>query len=251
MSLLRNEADSPAMERLHAAIEAEIRESDRTLSEAEDPYDEFVIDEECSQIEELLGLAFVAAQSFLTRIRTRTDMLNAACKRDLGSGFNFIRSPKAYDVFVLGDPLNTTAQISKVQVINAVANYWKHSDEWTKGDLKKGRRIGAAWDTTQMRPVDKRTVALVSAIGLEPGSTGTLEEPRKLLAFRGTTNCAPSGSRFTSGRSCSIEWPIQKSKCCPNRNRAHLTASAIHDTSRSSQSGGPATIRRQKRSFRR
>ena len=169
-------------ERLHAAIEAEIRESDRTLSEAEDPYDEFVIDEECSQIEELLGLAFVAAQSFLTRIRTRTDMLNAACKRDLGSGFNFIRSPKAYDVFVLGDPLNTTAQISKVQVINAVANYWKHSDEWTKGDLKKGRRIGAAWDTTQMRPVDKRTVALVSAIGLVSlASTGNLRRAAKAL----------------------------------------------------------------------
>src|ERR1035441_9402851 len=93
LSLVRIEVNSPVLDRLHKAIEDEIAESYRLLAETEltDDSDglDALIDDECDQTEELLGMAFVAGQSFMTRIRTGIARLNNVCIEDLKSGLSF------------------------------------------------------------------------------------------------------------------------------------------------------------------
>src|SRR5216684_7837650 len=68
LSLLRINAQSDALERLHRAIEREIKAAARAIQRAtrDGDYVEAIVGEEALAVEELLGLAFVAAQSFIT-----------------------------------------------------------------------------------------------------------------------------------------------------------------------------------------
>ena len=60
----------PTLENPHAVIEQEIAASATRIEDASSRVDtrflEAEIDDECDPVEELLGLAFVAAQSFVT-----------------------------------------------------------------------------------------------------------------------------------------------------------------------------------------
>ena len=81
LTLLRMVARSETLDRLHAAVEQEITAASRHIHEAEhdggEDYLDAVTDEECERIEELLALAFVTGQSFITSVRTRIAALFA------------------------------------------------------------------------------------------------------------------------------------------------------------------------------
>ena len=70
--LVRIEATNPTFERIHDAIE--IARCLKRLEKAEKSGNadalEALVDDKCDQVEELLGIAFVSAQMFISRTKT-------------------------------------------------------------------------------------------------------------------------------------------------------------------------------------
>ncbi len=123
----------------------------------EDQY-EGILDMETSIIENLLGAAFVTCQAHISTIVTlimelHTDVLQKesaplrCCSKDKTSILGF------------GQLKVGNSEFSPVQVIDAAANYYKHSAEWIPfwGDLKG---------------IQQRTANILMAVGASPGSTG-------------------------------------------------------------------------------
>lgn len=77
----------------------------------------------------------------------------------------------------------TTTPFSAAEVINGVANYWKHSDDWTTCESVQGVRFVQVWDLSVMSPLQKGTAELVSALGLCPGSSGNLRDAANALGI--------------------------------------------------------------------
>jgi hypothetical protein len=74
LRLLKLDTTDLALERIHHALEAKIARGERRLEGVKRERNEesyyWLVDDECDQLEELLGIAFVAAQPFISRIRT-------------------------------------------------------------------------------------------------------------------------------------------------------------------------------------
>jgi hypothetical protein len=90
LSLVRPATATEAIERLHAAIEREIgassRRMDRAKAKGDEEYLDAIVDEECDHIEELLGIAFVTAQTFITRLRIRIGWASNVFARRIWGG---------------------------------------------------------------------------------------------------------------------------------------------------------------------
>jgi len=177
LGIVRSVANAQTLDHLHTAIEAEIAAGSQRIDDAQRRKDNFidaVTDEECERIEDLLGLAFVAGQTFLTAVRTRIAALSEACKSELGGPLSFAIDPKAYDTFKVADLVQAHLRYTTIQVINAVANYRKHCENWPMCETRNGKRILTVWDTSLMRVNEKRTVDVLLGLGISPGSTGNL-----------------------------------------------------------------------------
>jgi hypothetical protein len=175
------------LERLHRAIEGEIAESLRRMEEASTSGDgdfiEVAIDEECQAVEELLGLAFVTAQSFITSIRNEVVNIAKVSLSQFGSKLSFVSDLKAYDTLRLAPMLGATFQFSVVEAINAIANYWKHSEEWPTHFVVSGQWKQQAWDLGALRGNEKRTVEIVTSLGLAPNASGNLRTAANSLGI--------------------------------------------------------------------
>ena len=74
------------------------------------------------QAETIFGIAFVAAQTYITG--TVSDMMVINEKVKLSK----------FEMLSLGSPM--VGQISKVHLINAIANYYKHHEEWSDWNVE-------------------------------------------------------------------------------------------------------------------
>jgi hypothetical protein len=188
LGLLRIHAQSDTLERLHRAVEREIRAASRAIQRATRNEDlvEAVAGDEILTIEELLGLAFVAAQSFITLIRTELIAVNNVHLRYLKSPISFVGS-NGYDALKLA-PTLPAANCSEVEAINGVANYWKHSEEWLASEAKSGTQVREVWVSGKN---NKRTVEIVTALGLVPNSNGNLRKAAKALGVKDFEDLSP------------------------------------------------------------
>jgi len=192
LHLLHLDMSSDALERIHHALETEIARGERRLERAEregtgETYD-WLVDDECDQVEELLGMAFVAAQPFINRIRTHFSLINTICKDDFGPQFNFFAvGGKVADLLKRGE-LIPGKSMSVVEAIYAVGNFWKHSDEWPRCEQNNGKYIAHVWDMTRLKDVQKTTVDVVLALGLTLGSTGNLRTAAKAIGVEKYSN---------------------------------------------------------------
>lgn len=76
-----------------------------------------------------------------------------------------------------------------MQVVNAVANYWKHHDEWmTASVMLKNNGFGLEWDTSTMKSSEKQTVEIVESIGMEASSTGNIRTAAKAIGITDSFN---------------------------------------------------------------
>lgn len=182
--------DDQTLDKLFSVLEQEIASSSRHIESASHRGDEWfleaVIDDECDCIEQLLSLAFVAAQTFITTVRSHLVRLSAICNKDIGSPLSFVTSAKAHEVLKLADPMRNNPKYSEIEVINAIANYWKHQEEWPTRIEPKEEYLERVWDQRQMRNCEKRTIEIVASIGMSPSSTGNLRTAYK--AFGLTTS---------------------------------------------------------------
>lgn len=132
-------------------------------------------------IEELLGLAFVAAQSFINAIRTELVAVARVYSQDFGKALSFAPDPKI-DALKLAPPL-AAINVSIVEAINAAANYWKHSEEWPLSEETAGGRIREIWNVSSLKGIQKTTVEIAIAFGLEPNSSGNMRTAAKALGI--------------------------------------------------------------------
>lgn len=187
--------EEESLERLHRAIEREIARSARAIERAQSRDQDFietVIDEECPHIEQLLGLAFVAAQNFITTVRTRWADLIPVCK----TNFPRFKSPiDPKNLLKQSPPLRTGSTYTTLEAINAVANYWKHCDEWPviEKKIQSGGRVKGidTWDLNSMNRNPKRTAEIALALGMSYGSTGNLRTAAEKLGVSDYGNLSP------------------------------------------------------------
>lgn len=189
ISLIRRAAKTEALARLHAPIEKEVRSSNRRVAKAQASRDqehvEAAVDDECERVEELLGLAFVAAQSFVTGLRNR---VSAAYESGSSHPPSFCHN-RGYALLKMGEVLHPGASYTAVEAINAAANYWKHHDDWRTREDKKGRRLATVWDVKLRNEV--RTVEIVADLGMAPFAAGNLRSAAEKLGVKEFENLTP------------------------------------------------------------
>lgn len=188
LQLVEMAVDDQTLDKLFSVIEEEIASSSRRIESASHSGDEWflgaVTDDECDSIEQLLGWAFVAAQTFTTTVRSRLVRLSAICNKDMRSPLGFVTSAKGHEVLKLADPMRNNPKYSEVEVINAIANYWKHQEEWPTRTERKEEYLERVWDQRQMRRKnEKRTIEIVASIGMSPSSTGNLRTAYKAFGL--------------------------------------------------------------------
>ena len=92
--------------------------------------------------------------------------------------------------------IQTGSSYTDVQAINAIANYWKHQDEWPTREEKKAGRIATVWDAALMRPHERRNVEIVTDLGMSFGSTGNLRDAAKALGVTEYEDLSPIRKRL-------------------------------------------------------
>jgi hypothetical protein len=119
-----------------------------------EPDDDGVVDYEAEIIENILGTAFVVCQAQANAV------LQAALKIPK-------QTMKDYEIRKLGPRFDK--DYSKVEILWALANYFKHRDAW-------GRSM---W--TNPGRLEKSTIEAIKAAGLTPGSSSNLRDGAKAL----------------------------------------------------------------------
>lgn len=132
---------------------------DAAAGEDPDWYD-WLTDEECSVVENLLGAAYVVCQAHIATITSRALWLRAQTLKSGGSFTGF--DGGALAVRSLGTPLVAHGNVIDVELVWELANYFKHRMEW------RGR------DWSSFTKQAKKTTDVISLAGLERGSTGNL-----------------------------------------------------------------------------
>lgn len=162
LSILELASDSASLRETLAPISAGIRQADariaRIVKEAPKEDADFFIDDEREQIESVLGTAFVVCQTRITAVVSAGIKLANYCTKK-GIPFSVNASRKA--IIMRGGTL-ASLQVPPVQFMDAVANYFKHRDEWETTDWSK------------LTGSSKYTAETIQAGGLQSGSTGNL-----------------------------------------------------------------------------
>lgn len=119
---------------------------------------EFVTDAETEFIENLLGAAYVICQAQITGV---TQAALRAREQAIKDGLTLSAfGDKPHDVRAFGEQFDSAW--SKIEVLWALANYFKHCDEWSP----------STWTTPN--GAARYTVPVITAAGLTQGSTGNL-----------------------------------------------------------------------------
>ena len=128
-------------------------------------YKEYVIDDETYLIEHLLGAAFVVCQAHITAV---IQAARRARKHAITAGVPFPAfGDTDQEVRKFGAEFDE--KYSKVEVLWALANYFKHRDEWSK----------RTWSNPKNN--ERMTVVVIKAAGLEPSTTGNLRTGAEAL----------------------------------------------------------------------
>ena len=149
---------------VHASVLDELGRAIKKCGERIDrlhPDDDGSLDLECELIESLLGTGYVVCQAKIAAVVERATELLGKTKREIRA---------------MGPRFDTN--FSKVDVLWALGNYFKHRDEWelSEWDLPTGQR--------------RDTVPALKAAGLQASSTGNLRTGAEALgnrAFSDTT----------------------------------------------------------------
>lgn len=168
------------LERLLGPIEQELREICASFEKMQPPPDdaddnqrwgyESFVDDKCEEIEGLLAVAFVVAQTHVTQVVSRAmRVLDAAVAS--GTPLAGFGSKKEWKQQLLrcGSALVPQTPYTQVEVLNAFANYFKHHEEWRGpwAEIKDG--------------LASFTVKVITAAGASQGSTGNFRSGAEAL----------------------------------------------------------------------
>jgi hypothetical protein len=158
------------LKRVLSTINDAIKEASNNIDESKkvknEEYLDSVVDEETAVTEELLGAAFVVCQSYITSIVESFKKLHKKAKIDK---LKFTVTNGERKVLLKTGSANVAnSEYTELQVIDAFANYFKHSDQWpliwTKADNQS-----------------KGTIEIIQSVGAQSGSTGNMRTGAKVL----------------------------------------------------------------------
>lgn len=158
------------LKRVLTTINDSIKEASNNIDKAEKAKDEeyldSVVDDEMAFTEELIGAAFVVCQSYITSIVESFKKLHKKAKRDKLKCTVTNGERKA--LLKTGSTNVVNSKYTEIQVIDAFANYFKHSDQWP-------------FDWTNADNQSKVTIEIIQSVGAKSGSTGNMRAGVKVL----------------------------------------------------------------------
>jgi hypothetical protein len=119
-----------------------------------------------SIIENLHGAAFVVCQASITAIISRVKALHTFAKGD-GHPISSVPNDKN-QMLTFKSSVVASTNVSQVQAIDAVANYFKHNDEWPRGWINPDAR-------------SKPTITTLQALGFQFGNSAILTDAVKFF----------------------------------------------------------------------
>ena len=171
LKLVELAASDQAYRRVLDALAVAIQEAgnrvDNVAGSGDEQWEDAVVDEECDLIENLLGAALVVCQAQITAVASRALRFRKVAIAENGSFSAF--GGKKDDVRALGQAISAKVPVPRVEMLWALANYFKHREEWQKLDWSK------------LDAQSKRTADLIGQVGLESGSTGNLRRGAEAL----------------------------------------------------------------------
>lgn len=132
-----------------------------TINEEHDPeWKIFALEEEAELIENLLGTCFLICQVYITEVVSRAEKIHRAFQRHSGFDLAGERFDKPSLLACGGDYIGEL-RITRVAAIDALANYFKHREEWP-----------ADWEKLDRR--QSRTADIIRRLGGRPESIGNI-----------------------------------------------------------------------------
>ena len=93
------------------------------------------VDDAIEYEDDLCGIAFVTAQAYITRVVADVNHLRGA------------HSPiNKHEMVKSGNPIVADTKLTRMQLCDTMANYYKHRDEWCAGSLDHNRASNAEFD---------------------------------------------------------------------------------------------------------
>jgi hypothetical protein len=141
---------------------------DELSDDDDDEHIEAVFDEESSFIEELVGLGFITCQIHISAVVSLIKRMHDYHNNNLPNITLNTSNGKKDGLMSIGCEKFDNTDYTKVQTINAFANYAKHKKEW-----------GNNWDNLNNRQT--RDKDIIKSVGARPGNSSNLREGAKTL----------------------------------------------------------------------
>ena len=129
-------------------------------------YVDAMADEQTYIEESLLGAAFVVCQASITAVVSEVKKLHARYQRNANKDLATTDGKKE-SIMRLGNPIKRKIGYSKIEIMNAFANYFKHQTEWS------------SW--TRASGIAKGTIAVISAAGAKDGMSRNMLQGAKAV----------------------------------------------------------------------
>jgi len=167
-----------SFERILSAIGNAIGDCEENIRKANSTGDEYytwaVTDDEVDVVENLLGTAYVFCQTYITK--TVSDVKALHCHHNKSNPSSMLKTTAdSKESIVCFGSDRIPPGYTKVQVIDAFANYFKHGDEW-----------GPDW--SKLPKQSEKTAEVMSAAGAASGSTGNLRQGSRVLGNKDFKN---------------------------------------------------------------
>ena len=182
VQLVEHTVSDLPLRRMLSVIEKEIASSvsqihDTSCLEDDMGLYDAVNEYEGDHIEQLLGLAFVSAQIFITTITSGLKRLSdkwEQWEQNVGRPLIHVDIPKGStyrkELMKLANPILNETNYHEIEVINAIADCWKHQEEWPT--CKEPQEGYIVWDEKKMKGTQKTTHEIVTSINMSWHSNG-------------------------------------------------------------------------------
>ena len=140
-------------------------------------------DDELEMIENLLGVAFVACQVYITSIVSMVS--KARTKKSTDPRCRSLTTKK--EILQYGNPsVNTTGKtyVTQIQLMDAMANYYKHRDQWElafKEEFVGKEKYNVSYWKVEKKKNNRSTIKVLKAIGAVPNSSGNFRLAAEIL----------------------------------------------------------------------
>jgi hypothetical protein len=180
LSQLRYKAENDTYIRVLGIVSSTLKESKKDTEDATSRNSLFrteLRNQQFRLVNDLIGTAFVVCQAHINSICSRVKRIGEFLKsRGAATLFNNERQVRS-----LGEPFQAGSPISKVELIFAFANYYKHHDEWP-------------WKWSDATGYPKRTIDAIQAAGAKRESTSNLVDGLRSLGATDATEVTALGN---------------------------------------------------------